>query len=213
MIYYRRNKTYEGYVLRQGKKALNDPKYVLAGEEKRKRKFIERFKLYLGDMIPGKVLCLGARTGTEVMVARKLGFANSIGIDLYPLGDCVLKGDWHNMPFDDNTYENVYTNSLDHCYDFSKLAREIYRVLVPGGRFVYESHTKYALDYRTKENKIDIEKIVSGESQKHPLNTMFWDSIKDIAIECCQQGNFKIVNGYIQRQWSGYVLEKVDDGK
>lgn len=210
MIYYRKSSTYEDYVFTQGRKARDNRDYILAGEEKRMRKFKERFKLYKPDMIPGKVLCLGARTGSEVLVARKLGFTNSIGIDLYPLGDCVLQGDWHELPFNDGTYENVYTNSLDHCYDLPKLAKEVFRVLVPGGRFVYESNTEYALENRSKNNIIDIAMIVAGKSSKHPLNTMFWDSLKDIAIECCTQFDFSIVAEHIQDQFSGYVLKKAD---
>jgi SAM-dependent methyltransferase len=208
MIYYRKYPTYEAYVYKQGAKARGQCDKVLAGSPGRFATFRLRFKKFSPVMLSGKVLCLGARTGCEVKAAIRSGFANSIGVDLYPIGDLVIQGDWHNLPFEDVSFENVYSNSLDHCMDLTKLSLEVKRVLVPNGRFIYESHTHYALDSRLPDDPIDIEEAMRDNSNRNPINAMWWDSLKDIADEFVKIG-FEIIQFYDMRKFSAYVLRKL----
>jgi SAM-dependent methyltransferase len=124
----------------------------------------------------GKLLCLGARTGCEVKAAKERGF-DAIGIDLYPVGDSglVIKGDWHSLPFRDVSFDNVYTNSMDHCYDFEKSLMEAKRVLRPEGIYIFETDSQYSGV---------TESTVSG------LNAMWWDSFDDV-VRAFEFGGFQ----------------------
>lgn len=83
------------------------------------------------------VLCLGARTGTEVEAFHSTGHF-AIGIDLNPGKDnlYVLQGDFHNIVFPDGSVDAIYTNVLDHVFDLERLLAEIRRLLRPGGLFI-----------------------------------------------------------------------------
>ena len=165
----------------------------------------KRFKKY---MLPGKVLCLGARTGCEVLAAIMCGFfRGSIGIDLHPLCNSVMKADWHDLPFGDATFENVFTNSLDHCLDFTKLAVEIKRVLVPLGVFVFETHTKYAFDSRILGDEVNDVPELLGSSVRHTRNSMFWDSIYDVSNKFIEL-DFALIRRQITEGSSTIFLKK-----
>ena len=85
------------------------------------------------------VLCLGARDGSECEVFAGLGFF-AVGIDLNPgpNNKRVLTGDFHELQFADATADVIFTNALDHVFDFDKALGEIRRVLKPGGTFIAE---------------------------------------------------------------------------
>jgi SAM-dependent methyltransferase len=91
------------------------------------------------DWPTARVLCLGARLGTEVRVFRSLG-AFAVGIDLQPgpRNPWVMYGDFHDLSFADGTADVVYTNCLDHVFDLAKVAGEVVRVLRPRGLFLTE---------------------------------------------------------------------------
>jgi len=181
MIYHREYQSYEEYVSIQGYKARKRKEYLLSSNTKRIKSFVMHFKRFKKYMHPGKVLCLGARTGCEVKAAIQCGFPGSIGIDLHPLCDSVMKADWHDLPFGAAIFENVFTNSLDHCLNFTKLASEIKRVLIPLGIFIFETHTKYAFDSRIPGDEVDNVQELLESSVRHTRNSMFWDSINDIS--------------------------------
>jgi len=86
-----------------------------------------------------RVLCLAARMGGEVRAFTQLG-ALAVGVDLYPGKDnkYVLTGDFHHLQFASDTFDIVFTNSMDHAFDLGAVAREVCRVLVPGGQFYLE---------------------------------------------------------------------------
>ena len=90
-----------------------------------------------------KVLCLGARGGDEVVSFSRLGH-DAIGIDLYPgpNNKYVIEADFHNMPFPDNSMDILYTNSIDHTHDVSKMLAEVIRVMKPDGIFLLEFDSK-----------------------------------------------------------------------
>lgn len=97
----------------------------------------DRVQKYIGRS--SKILCLGARQGTEVRAFRDLNCI-AIGVDLEPgpENEYVMYGDFHNLKFSDNTFDIVFTNSLDHVKDLGKFLSEVRRVLVDGGRFILD---------------------------------------------------------------------------
>ena len=86
------------------------------------------------------VLCLGARIGSEVKAFLDLG-AFAVGIDLNPgeQNRYVVQGDFHDLQFARSSVDVVYTNSLDHAFDIDRLAKEVLKVLKPGGLFLVEA--------------------------------------------------------------------------
>lgn len=86
-----------------------------------------------------RVLCLGARQGTEVRAFIDEG-AFAVGIDLNPGRDnrYVMVGDFHDLQFADGTVDVVFTNALDHAFDLGRILSEVKRVLTPGGLLICE---------------------------------------------------------------------------
>jgi SAM-dependent methyltransferase len=199
-IFYRKYSNYIDYLNHQASKMdkLLKKKYKFAQRAQRVRpeyfdqrvkKFLSHFKMYSSDMKPGKILCLGARNGAEVKAFRKMGFKNSIGIDLNPgkNNEYVIKGDFHNMEFKDNTFENVFTNSLDHIFDIRKLSKEINRILVPSGILILE--ISHFLDFKEKNRQEDL-------NNKKKYESFCCDNFDDIKegfeeMEIVRKGEFK----------------------
>ena len=103
---------------------------------------VEEFRKYFEQLLPGlvnidkKVLCVGARTGQEVVALKKLGYVNSIGVDLVPFEPNVVFGDMHDLPFEVQSYSAVFTNSFDHSIYPLKFLQEVHRILEPEGIFI-----------------------------------------------------------------------------
>ncbi len=176
----RKYDSYEKYLKHQSKKldiALRKKiaKFMPPHFAKDVRSFKNRFKVF-EDYISGNVLCLGARLGCEVVALRELGFEDSLGIDLNPGKDnpYVIKGDFHNMEFDDESYDTVYTNSIDHAWDLRLLSKEIYRVLKPGGKLILE------VDHLLKKNDVERFKLLKRDSK---YESVLWSDVKDIKKE------------------------------
>lgn len=85
-------------------------------------------------------LCLGARLGGEVQAFLDNGI-EAVGIDLNPgkNNPYVSYGDFHNLVFPDQSFDIIYTNSLDHALDLKKVTSEMIRVLQPFGHAIIES--------------------------------------------------------------------------
>jgi SAM-dependent methyltransferase len=129
--------SYEEYVAHQKSKLQYldlteyDRKYSKALGERLKKLALKK---------GAKVLCLGARQGTEVKAFRDFG-CDAIGIDLMP-GDnnpYVVKGDFHDLQYAAESMDAVFTNSFDHAFDPKKMIGEIRRVLKPGGQLIVEA--------------------------------------------------------------------------
>ena len=84
-------------------------------------------------------LCLGARTGQEVVALKEMGVENVIGIDIVPHEPFVRQGDIHDLEFDDNTFDFVYTNIIDHALHPKKMISEVERVLKNDGIFFLQA--------------------------------------------------------------------------
>tara|TARA_Y100000592_G_C5478865_1_gene324102 strand:- start:1232 stop:2473 length:1242 start_codon:yes stop_codon:yes gene_type:complete len=84
-----------------------------------------------------KALCIGARTGQEVVALKNLGI-DAQGIDIVPCLPHVIKGDMHNLQFDDEEFDFVFSNVYDHSLYPEKKASEIERVLKVGGKVLFQ---------------------------------------------------------------------------
>lgn len=104
------------------------------------RKALNERLIKLGMGFKGKnVLCLAARTGTEVKSFIDQG-AFAVGIDLNP-GEGnkhVVHGDFHNIQFPNDSADFVFSNSFDHSLEPEKMITEIRRILKPTGTLIME---------------------------------------------------------------------------
>ena len=104
-------------------------------------KFYARFRV-LKKLLPptAKILCCGARQGTEVDVLRDLGFSEARGIDLNPGpgNPLVTAGDMMKLDLPDDSLDLLYTNCVDHAFDLEQMIAEHSRVLRPDGYLLYD---------------------------------------------------------------------------
>jgi len=137
---------YEDYIALQ-KRKTEDPvrrEKWLANLEKVAEEFDGVFRPYK-HLIKSKALCLGARAGEEVLCLRKMRI-DAIGVDLVPNGDLVIEGDVHDLIFEDDAFEFIYTNIFDHVLQPKKFLKESMRVLKSGGIFFVQLQMGEKLD-------------------------------------------------------------------
>ncbi len=180
-LFYRKYKDYNKYLKHQSKKfniGLSKnikkfmPEYFCNNVKSFKRR-VEGFKEYIKE---GKILCLGARTGAEVVAFRELGFKNTIGIDVNP-GDnnkYVVKGDFHNTDFEDNVFNTIYCNCIDHAWNLRKLSKEINRILKNKGILILE------IDHLLKKNNKKRQELIKKQSK---YESIVWENFNDIKKE------------------------------
>ena len=146
---FNRHSSYEDYVKKQIEKTL-DPKRIsrwkgvewqtkIDGFEslfKRNEEYITNKK---------KALCLGSRTGQEVFVLRKLGM-EAIGIDLVEFPPYTIKGDIHNLFYEDGIFNLVFTNILDHSLYLQKFISEMERVSTNRGIIILNIQENMTFD-------------------------------------------------------------------
>ncbi|KAJ8752045.1 hypothetical protein K2173_001071 [Erythroxylum novogranatense] len=130
---------YSLYVQRQLNKTLN-PKlrqiWKTRDWDRKVRVFSEFFEsLKRRGLLSNtsRALSIGARVGQEVAALRRIGVADSIGIDLVPSPPLVVKGDFHAQPFENATFDLEFSNVFDHALYPWKFVGEIERTLRPGG--------------------------------------------------------------------------------
>ncbi|XP_034695791.1 uncharacterized protein LOC117921955 [Vitis riparia] len=131
--------SYEAYLQLQLNKTLN-PKLRKIWTTRDWDRKINVFAQFFQDLKQkqllkneSKALCIGARVGQEVEALRRVGVADSVGIDLVPYPPLVLKGDFHNQPFKNDTFDFEFSNVFDHALYPDKFVGEIERTLRPGG--------------------------------------------------------------------------------
>jgi len=106
-----------------------------------RRQFFRRFRqLPFFVNRNAKILCAGARQGTEVEVLWDLGYKNAFGTDLNPGPDnvWVQPGDFMNIDAADNSIDVVYCNAIDHVRDMDDFLKEQVRVIRDDGFAIYE---------------------------------------------------------------------------
>jgi SAM-dependent methyltransferase len=97
-----------------------------------------------------RVLCLAARKGGEVRAFLDQG-CFAVGVDLNPglENQYVIAGDFHHLQFGNQCVDVIYTNSLDHVRDLSKVVQEMRRVLTPDGLILIEASRGTEEGYKT----------------------------------------------------------------
>jgi len=103
-----------------------------------------------------KALCIGARTGQEVVSLNKLG-VDAIGIDIVPHPPHVIECDMHNLQFQDETFDFVYSNVFDHSLFPQRMISEIERVLKDGGHSLIQFAIGDDLDEYTEHEVDDVD--------------------------------------------------------
>lgn len=147
-------------------------------ETKFRRILANRLQELNMEFSKSRTLCLGARLGAEVAAFRDLG-SFAIGVDLNPGKEnpYVCHGDFHNLAFPDHCCDYVYTNSIDHAFDLSKVFAEIKRILQPDGYLILE------LDPGTGENDL---------VQPDVWQTISWQRVDDM-IDCVKTLGFSLI--------------------
>ena len=161
---FNRHKKYEDYVNKQLEKTLNPNRIKKwKGEEwqikvdgfrhlfKRNEEFLQNKK---------NSICLGARTGQEVFVLRELGL-DSIGIDLVEFPPYTIKGDIHNLEFDDEKFDLIFTNILDHSLYLEKFISEMERVCIKDGNIILNIQINMPGDDYSENIINDLEPIIN----------------------------------------------------
>lgn len=194
MIASRPLTTYEDYIYRQGGKARGSRQKLLKHLDRHIESYARTFRDASAHLKSGPVLCLGARTGAESLGARQAGFVGSVGIDLHPVGPTVLLGDWHDLPFHDASFANVYCNSLDHCLHLDRLAAQVRRVLRKGGRF-YVMATNRGMRLE--------DWLALPESKTNEF--LYWPTSDDLRDALCAEG-FTQIASWRSGKWGHYVL-------
>ena len=130
----RKYNNYQQYLDHQKEKSLNTKrikKWLNEDWQPKVDMFLKHFKRNQ-EYISGKALCICARTGQEVDALNQLGI-DAIGIDIVAYPPLVIEADAHDLPFMGNTFDFVFSNSLDHSIYPSKFLSEMKRVLKPSG--------------------------------------------------------------------------------
>ena len=139
---------YEEYVTFQLKKTSDKKKQSLWLGSEWQEKIDIFIKLFQSNMsiIKNKHngICLGSRTGQEVVALKNIGVSDCIGIDLHEFKPYTIKGDIHKIDFPDETFDIAFSNIFDHSLYPEKFASETYRVLQKNGIFIL--HVRLGID-------------------------------------------------------------------
>ena len=153
-----------------------------------------------GLVPPGAtVLCLGARSGAEVLAFLDRG-CFAVGIDLNPgaHSSSVLYGDFQKIQWPAASVDVVFTNSLDHAFDINVVLGEIIRVLSPSGIVIVEA--------------------VRGIAEGHPpgvYESFYWHTTDDLVSLLTSQGLNVLKRYPFDEPWNGehIVLQPMSSTK
>ncbi len=188
----RKYKNYDQYLKHQAKKldvgiSENVKKFRFSYFDNEVRSFTKRFEVFKDYIDGDNVLCLGARIGAEVKCLIDMGFEKSIGIDINPgkNNEYVIKGDFHNLDFEDDYFDTIYSNSIDHAWDLRKLSKEIGRVIKKGSHLILE------IDHLLNKDDESRRELLKKESK---YESVMYSDLDDIKKEFKE---FEFVKKYI----------------
>lgn len=132
-------KSYRDYIAHQAQKLRQNYENIKKSDLDYEEIVFERYKSYINVLHGKNILALGARLGGEVRAFTRLG-ALAIGVDINPgsNNEYVLRGDFHNLVFSDETFDILFTNAIDHVLKMDDFLKEVKRVLKPHGLFIIE---------------------------------------------------------------------------
>ncbi len=113
-------------------------------------------------------LCVCARMGQEVVALREIGI-DAVGIDLVPHPPLVIEGDMHDLKFEDNSFDFVFSNSFDHSLYPEKFISEIERV---ASKYIYlQLQDNVIQDYYTATQIKDIKEVLDLFKDVHIIKS------------------------------------------
>ena len=130
------------------------------------------------------ILCVGCRNNDEIDYFRSKGAKSVIGIDLFSNSRNILVMDMHDMRFEDNSFDIIYSShSLEHAFNVKKAVNEFIRVARDGGTIIIEVPTRYKkggsdlFDFETPENllgffKPHLDKVIWSEDRNNKTNNI-----------------------------------------
>lgn len=80
-----------------------------------------------------KALCMGEGSASAVLALRELDFTEALGVDQHPFFSLLRKHFLYELNFKDNSFDFVFSRSLDKASVPAMLVLEMERVLRPGG--------------------------------------------------------------------------------
>jgi len=123
----------------------------------------------LGDIKGKKILDYGCGSGENMLVLARRG-AHAIGVDISPalltlasrrlalngVGDTAefLEASAHDLPLPDNSVDGVLGIAVLHHLDLAVAAREVHRVLKPGGVAIFQEPVRDSVVVRTLRKMI-----------------------------------------------------------
>jgi SAM-dependent methyltransferase len=137
-----------------------------------------------------RILIIGPCNNKELNAFVKFGFQNFDAIDLVSTDFRIKVMDMHNLNFQDEMFDVVYSTNVIHCTkDPKSLGRELYRVTKKGGYLVLGVTVElsyddpiYFTDYKTSEGIISIlpnnvkllyDKSVEPQCEENPHGNKF----------------------------------------
>jgi SAM-dependent methyltransferase len=130
------------------------------------------------QQVGARALDLGAGSGGNTGMLVDAGYA-AVALEHHPIaaglakerGRTVVRGDGHRLPFPDETFELVLAcDVLEHLADDTVAAREVRRVLTPGGHLVatvpadptlWSAHD-VALQHHRRYTRAGLEELILG---------------------------------------------------
>ncbi len=179
---------YESYTAHQRTKfSAQRSARVIAHDRAFHEALSSRLRAMEHDFAGARVLCLGARQGTEVRCFIECG-AFAVGIDLNPgpSNRYVVTGDFHELQFANQSIDVVFTNSLDHAFDLSRILAEARRVLRPDGLLLVEANA-----------------AEEGGASAGPYEALAWSSPEVLARQVERAGFTRIDQRDFELPWRG----------
>lgn len=139
-----------------------------------------------------RILCVGARQGTEVEVLRELGFPHTLGVDLNP-GEgnpLVVKGDFMHLNHATGSLDMVYSNAIDHAFNLDEFFQEQARIVKPGGIGVF-----------------DFANFGSGDNKASAYEAVEWKT-SDIPVSVMTKYFPRIISDRSDRQWRTIIARR-----
>lgn len=163
-----------------------------------------------------KILDLGCGDGFGISVFKSHGFNNVIGIDIHPekiklaqkLGHNAFEGDIHELPFDDEEFDVVFTShTLEHSYDIKKVIKEIKRVIRKNGcLFIIVPLEKNI------KNIAHMQSIVNQEILINIVNEYQFDIIQEMRVMRMEEELWLLcINRYLENENLPIVVLDFDD--
>lgn len=207
--------------------------YEILNKINRAHNYVEKpmMKNMINDLSNKKVLLLGCGTGDESILLEELNAKEIIGIDIskesieiaketYPQHTFII-GDMHNILFDDNSFDFVYSSlAIHYSKEPEKVFKEVYRVLKEDGEFLYS--VGHPLRWTSEKVNINGEEFkLLGYQNSNGVNKIFGKYNTFNKVEeylACEDMTFKLYIGSPSMHFKllkkyGFIVEDFSESK